>query len=71
MTEKNKQLAEQIADYLFTDGSGRKIHRLVIEYEAGEFPGRGGWGKSAVRDAIQRHLDGALPRQKERAQSSE
>lgn len=51
-------VADKIADYLLTDGVGRTARRLVMELENGTRGG--GWGKQAVRDAVQTHLDGVV-----------
>lgn len=45
-------VAERVGDYLFTDGSGAEVERLVIS-RRGEDKGRSGWGKRPVVDAVQ------------------
>ena len=49
-TENLRKLAKQIANDLFTNGSGQEADRLVLE-----LPGKrdgGGWCKRAVEDRI-------------------
>lgn len=59
MTKKSdslelQELAEQIAKYLFTDGSGERAERLVLELKNGRKGG--GWSEWAVTLAIKERL---------------
>jgi hypothetical protein len=45
------ELADKIADSLFTDGDGQKAERLVLELPNGR--NGGGWCRDAVRGVIQ------------------
>lgn len=45
-----RKLADEIAEYLFTNGSGQKAVRLVLELNNGK--NGGGWSKEPARDAI-------------------
>jgi len=56
----NRQIAMEIADDLFTDGTGRKARRLVMEIVR-NLDGSG-WGKGAVIDRV----EGVLDRRKRR-----
>ena len=52
------KIAEQITDYLFTNGAGQKAQRLVLE-----MPDRrngGGWGREPMLHAILEQLETAL-----------
>lgn len=51
----NKQLAEKIADDLFTNHWGDKAKRLMLILEDGR--DGGGWCKQAVIDRIERALN--------------
>ena len=46
----DNDIADDIADYLFTNGSGQKAKRLVLELDNG--CDGGGWCKKAVVDVI-------------------
>jgi hypothetical protein len=50
-----KLLAEKITKDLFTDGTGDKARRLVMEREGENLKGSG-WCEGAVRDKIEKYL---------------
>ena len=50
MTQSKTTFAEKIADRLFTNGSGEKAERLVLELSSKR--DGGGWSRSAVIDQI-------------------
>jgi hypothetical protein len=45
-----QKIAEDVADYLFTNGAGSKARRLVLELSGGGYGG--GWCREAVVDAV-------------------
>jgi hypothetical protein len=49
-----QELAAEIAKYLFTDGSGERAQRLVLELNKGRMSG--GWSEWAVTLAIKERL---------------
>ena len=49
-----QELATEIAKYLFTDGSGQRAERLVLELKKGHMGG--GWSEWAVTLAIKERL---------------
>jgi hypothetical protein len=51
----NRQLACEIAKSLFTNGAGKRAHRLVLEMSNGS--NGGGWIESSVARVIEEHLD--------------
>jgi hypothetical protein len=56
----NRQLAEKIAERLFTNGSGKRAERLKLVIDpAGSQPERdlGGWGERAAADQIEKIMD--------------
>lgn len=51
-----RQVAELIAEDLFTSGNGLKVHRLVMEIEGTGTMWGVGWCKEAVADQIEEVL---------------
>lgn len=63
-TETNREIAERIAEALFTNGMNDKADRLVLMYEQApwsrEAPRNlGGWSKSGAISAIEAALRGS------------
>lgn len=50
MSTETRELAQRIADALFTNGAGQEARRLVLELDGGR--DGGGWCKKAVADRI-------------------
>ena len=46
--------AQDIVDQIYTDGSGKKINRLVAEY--GEIKGGTGWGQVGIKHLVHTYL---------------
>lgn len=53
-SDSTKDLADRIADDLFTNGQGEKARYLKMERENGSYGG--GWSRAAVVDRIREHL---------------
>lgn len=62
--QSRREVAERIAGYLFTNGSGKEADRLLLVIEDSSCSAKvsdarylGGWSKAAVRDAVSRILE--------------
>lgn len=63
-SDTRREVAERIADYLFSNGGGKEADRLLLVIEDSSCSAKvsnarylGGWSKAAVRDAVQRLLE--------------
>lgn len=54
-----EKLANEIVEYLFSNGVGKRARRLVLELTDGR--NGGGWGKEPMRDAIIDKIKAAKP----------
>lgn len=46
-----EKIAKQVVKYLFSDGTGKRVERLMLVYEGQSF-GNPGWGRESITDVI-------------------
>ncbi len=46
-----RKVAKKIVEYLFSDGTNRKVNRLMMVFEGQSFP-NAGWGNKPIEDII-------------------
>lgn len=59
--KRNKTIAKEITDYLFTSGTGEKAGRLVLESNDSNKRDLGGWGYTSVLNLIYKNLEANTP----------